>query len=223
MVTLHHLERSRSHRVLWMLEELGIEYEIKTYKRDPKTLLAPEKLKNIHPLGKSPVITDGDRTIAESSVILEYLVETHGNGRLRPPKDKEEDYWNYQYFLQAAEGSFMPYLFLSFVMSRLSKAPVPLVVRPVGKALSLGLQQKLINPNLKSQFQFLNQHLVENTWLAGDEFSAADIQMSYPLMAAESRSDLKEYPNVVDFLTRLKNRDAFNKALDIGGPVQLDL
>lgn len=222
MLTLHHLERSRSHRVLWMLEELGIDYKIETYKRDSKTLLAPDKLKNIHPLGKSPVITDGDRTIAESSVILDYLADRYGDGRLKPIKESDE-YWDYQYFLQAAEGSFMPYLFLSFVMSRLSKSPVPVVIRPVGKALSLGLQQKLIDPNLKGQFHFINQHLAENTWLAGDEFTAADIQMSYPLLAAESRSNLKDYPLILNFLEKIRNREAYRKALEKGGPVQLDI
>lgn len=220
MIVLHHLERSRSHRILWLLEELALEYEIKEYKRDPKTMLAPKELKKIHPLGKSPIITDNGRAIAESSVIIEYLIETYADGKFRPSKDSKE-YWAYQYFLQAAEGTFMPYLFLSFVMSRLSKSPVPVLVRPVGKALEMGLKQKLIDPNLKSQFQYIEDTLKKNTWLTGEQFTAADIQMSYPLLSAESRTDLKKYPKILEFNKKIKTRKAFQKAIKIGGPVEL--
>ncbi len=220
MIVLHHLERSRSHRILWLLEELGLEYELKIYQRDTKTLLAPKALKDLHPLGKSPVLQDGHHTVAESSVIIEYLLDQYGEGRLRPVA-KSPEYYDYLYFLHAAEGSFMPYLFLSFVMSRLSKSPVPLPLRPVAKMLAWGLDKQLLQPNFKNQFQFLDRKLAANNWLAGDAFSAADIQMSYPLLAAQSRMDLSDYPQLGRFLQRIKDRPSFKKALQKGGPVEL--
>ncbi len=220
MIVLHHLERSRSHRILWLLEELGLEYELKVYQRDPKTLLAPQALKDLHPLGKSPLLQDGGKKVAESSVIIEYLLDQYGEGRLRPAA-KTPEYYEYLYFLHAAEGSFMPYLFLKFVMSRLSKSPVPLPLRPVAKMLAWGLNKQLIEPNFKNQFQFLDRKLAANNWLTGAEFTAADIQMSYPLLAAQSRVDLSDYSQLGRFLERIKSRPGFKRALEKGGPVEL--
>lgn len=220
MIIVHHLERSRSHRILWLLEELNLKYEIKEYKRDSVTMLAPEELKKVHPLGKSPVITDGDKTIAESSVIVEYILDKYGDGKLRPQKDTNE-YYQYLYFLHGAEGSYMPYLFLSFVMSRLSKPPVPFFVRPISKLLEVALNQKLIGPNLKAQFKYIDNTLEKTTWLAGNDFTAADVQMSYPIQAAATRSDLSDYPHMKKFIETIKARPAYQKAVEIGGPVEL--
>lgn len=221
MITLHHLERSRSHRILWLLEELKVPYEFKEYKRNPVTFLAPKELKQIHPLGKSPVITDGDKTIAESSVILEYLLDHYDSDHKLRPTKTSKDYYDYLYFIHAAEGSFMTYLFLSFVISRFSKPPVPFFVRPVAKILEKGAQAAIIKPNLDSQFKYIDSVLAKNAWFAGESFSAADIQMSYPMLAAGSRSDLSKYPHIKRYLKNISERQAYQKAIEVGGPVMI--
>lgn len=219
MVVLHHLERSRSHRILWLLEELQVPYEFKVYKRDPKTLLAPKELKQVHPLGKSPVITDGDQVIAESSVIIEYILDRHDHQNLFRPNRNTKQYYDYLYFLHAAEGSYMSYLFLSFVLSRFSKPPVPFFLRPVAKILEVGAQKAIVTPNFNAQLGYIESVLSKGRWFAGNQFTAADIQMSYPLMALNSRSDLTGYPSINEYLDKISQRPAYQRAIEIGGPV----
>lgn len=221
MITVHHLERSRSHRILWLLEELQVPYEIRIYKRDAKTLLAPPELKKIHPLGKSPVISDGGRVVAESGAIIEYLVDKYGAGKMRPQKDSQE-LLDYRYFLHSAEGSYMPPLVMSLVFNRIPEQPMPFFIKPVMREISKNVHNIYLWPLLKENFKFLESHLQKNTWFAGSEFSAADIQMSFPIMAAHDRMKAHfQYPRLQDFLKKIQSRKAFQAALEKGGPIEL--
>jgi glutathione S-transferase len=220
MITVHHLEKSRSQRVLWLLEELGLDYEIKTYLRDPKTILAPKELQAVHPLGKSPVITDGEITVAESGAIIEYLIERYDTeGKLRPAAGSPESL-AYRYWLHYAEGSLMTPLVLALVFSRLPKQPMPFFVKPVVKGLCSKVFASYIQPQLRTHFRFIEDRLAESKWFAGKQFSAADIQMSYPLQAAMARGGM-ELPKVQDFVTRCEARPAYKRAEKRGGPFAL--
>jgi len=216
MITVHHLENSRSQRVLWMLEELGLDYEVRLYKREP-TMQAPASLRAVHPLGKSPVISDGEVTMAESGAILEYLVETYGNGRFVPPPGTPERL-RYRYFLHYAEGSLMPLLFMKLVFNRLPER-VPWAMRPVARAISSGADQTLLTPQISSHFAFLESEMSGRDWFAGNDFTAADIQMSFPIEAAAARAALGDkLPRLKDFVARLQSRPAYKRALEKGGP-----
>src|SRR3984957_3003243 len=182
MIVVHHLNNSRSQRVLWLLEELELEYEVKRYERDRKTMLAPPELKAVHPLGKSPVVTDGDRTLAESGAIVEYLVERHGGGRLVPPPGTAERL-RYTYWLHYAEGSAMPPLLLKLIFDRIETSPMPFFVKPIARGISAKVKGSFIEPQITQHLDYLEGELGKNSWFAGNEFSAADIQMSFPLEA----------------------------------------
>lgn len=219
MITVHHLNRSRSHRVLWLLEELGLPYELVTYERDPKTMLAPASLEAIHPLGKSPVVVDGAATVAESGAILEYLVETHGGGRLAPAPGTPA-HRDYRYFLHYAEGSLMPYLLLKLVFHRVRSAPLPFFVKPIARKIADKVSGDFVDPNLRRHLAFLAGHLAKRTFFAGDELSAADIQMSYPLEnAIERAKELGVPQRLVDYVGTLRERPAYARAIAKGGPV----
>jgi glutathione S-transferase len=221
MLTVHHLNNSRSQRVLWLLEELGLPYEVKRYQRDPRTMLAPPELRAVHPLGKSPVITDGTRAIAESGAILEYLVERHGDGRLRPAAGSE-DALRYRYFMHYAEGSAMPPLLLKLVFDRLERAPMPFFARPIARGIARKAKAGFITPQIDMHLAFLEAELAGRPWFAGDAFTAADIQMSFPLEAAAARGGLAaDRPRLLDFLQRIHARDAYQRALQRGGPYAL--
>jgi glutathione S-transferase len=221
VITVHHLNNSRSQRVLWLLEELAVPYEIVKYQRDPKTMLAPKELEAIHPLGKSPVVVDDGKTIAESGAILEYLIETHGNGRLAPARGTPA-YIDYRYFMHYAEGSLMPYLLLKLIFRRLRSAPMPFFVKPVAKKIADTVSGQFVDPNLKRHLAFLNDHLAKHTWFAGDELSAADIQMSFPIESAVARAgDMADVSKLADFVKRIKDRPAFQRALERGGQYEL--
>ncbi len=183
MITVHHLNNSRSQRILWMLEELGLDYEIKRYQREP-SMQAPASLRAVHPLGKSPVITDGDKTVAESGAILEYLNDTYGDGKFSPPQGTEARL-HYNYFMHYAEGSLMPLLFMKLVFSKLP-ARVPFFMRPIARAIASGADKTLLGPQISNHFGFLEGELNKREWFAGASFSAADIQMSFPLEAASA-------------------------------------
>jgi glutathione S-transferase len=218
MITVHHLENSRSQRVLWLLEELGVPYEVRRYSRDPKTLLAPPELARVHPLGKSPVITDDGITVAESGALIEYLVGTYGNGRLRPAWDTE-DGRRYTYWLHFAEGSAMPFLVLKLVFDKVRKAPVPFFIKPVLKGVADKVVGGFVAPNLARQMDFMEAELTTRPWFAGAEFSAADVQMSYPVEAAAARGGLgPQYPALHAWLQRIHARPAYQRALTTGGP-----
>jgi len=218
MITVHHLNNSRSQRVLWLLEELGLPYEIRHYQRDPQTMLAPPALREVHPLGKSPVVTDGDATLAESGAIIEYLLEQYGNGRLLPAPGTPERL-RYRYWLHFAEGSAMPPLLLKLVFDRVASGPMPFFARPIARKISRQMLDRLVLPNLKRQLDFMEAELARSEWFAGAEFSAADIQMSFPLEAATQRAGLgASRPKLVAFLKRIHARPAYKRALARGGP-----
>ncbi len=219
MITLHHLERSRSHRVLWLLEELELPYEIVRYERDPATLLAPPALAKVHPLGKSPVITDGDVTIAESAVILEYLVERHGNGRFLP-KPGTPEALRCRYFMHYAEGSLMPPLLVKLLCSRVRAAPLPFFLKPVANRVADGIDGRYTMPNLERHAAFLDAELQRSTWLAGDELTIADMQMSYPVEALVLRGGGVATKRLRDYLDRIHDRPAFQRAVAKGGPFE---
>jgi glutathione S-transferase len=219
VLTLHHLQQSRSQRILWLLEELGLGYELKQYPRDARTLLAPPELRAIHPLGKSPVITDGPHTVAESGAIIEYLLARYGAGRLRPPEGSAARL-RYDYWLHYAEGSAMPPLLLKLVFSRLPRS-APLLLRPLVRGVAAGVQRGFIDPQLKTHAAFWESELTGAPWFAGDEFTAADIQMSYPLEAAAARAGLPLGPHVSDFLRRVRSRAAYQRALSAAGGFEL--
>ncbi|MDF2696237.1 MAG: glutathione S-transferase, partial [Labilithrix sp.] len=187
MITVHHLERSRSQRVLWLLEELGLEYRLEEYKRDPKTLLGPPALRKIHPLGKSPVVTDGEHTLAESGAILTYLVESYGNGRLRPAAGTPERL-RYDYWLHYGEGSAMPPLLMKLVFEQI-KARAPWPVKPIVRGIAGKVLSDFVHPQMKLHFDWVESELGKSPWFAGDELTAADIQMIYPVEANAARGD----------------------------------
>lgn len=224
MITVHHLDNSRSQRVLWLLEELGLPYEIRAYKRDAQTMLAPPELKAVHPLGKSPVVTldepQGRITLAESGAIIEYFVEREG-GKLRPAAGTPERL-DYTYFLHYAEGSAMPLMVMKLIFSRIPKSPMPFFARPIARALSDKVQQTFLDPQIRTHLDFLEAHLGRHTWFAGSEFSAADIQMSFAVMAALVRGgSAGRHPRLQGFVQRIKDRAAYQRAIERGGPLQL--
>ena len=218
VITLHHLENSRSHRILWLLEELGVPYEIKRYKRDPKTSLAPPELLRVHPLGKSPVITDGDLTIAESGAIVEYLVDRYGRGALIPPPGSPERL-RYTYWLHFAEGTAMPYLVMKLVFNRIERGPMPFFARPIARAIVSKVKGGFIDPNLERIVGYIETELGRSEWFAGDMFTAADIQMSMPVEAATRRVGAR--PAMARFLERTHARPAYERAIEKGGELSI--
>ncbi|HEY2344956.1 MAG TPA: glutathione S-transferase [Xanthomonadaceae bacterium] len=219
MIVVHHLENSRSQRVLWLLEELGQPYGIVEYQRDPQTLLAPPALKKVHPLGKSPVIVDGGTTVAESGAILEYLVDTCGKGSGLKPAEGTPERLRYTYWMHYAEGSAMAPLLLGLVFMRLPKAPMPFFIKPVVKGLSDKVRSSYVAPQIKLHLDWMESELGKSAWFAGDAFTAADIQMSYPVEAANLRAGLDGRPRLADWLARIHARPAYQRALEKGGPL----
>lgn len=221
MLTVHHLNNSRSQRVLWLLEELGVPYRIQHYRRDAKTMLAPPELRKVHPLGKAPVITDAGQTFAESGAIIEYLVERYGAGQLAPPPGTPARH-RYTYWLHYAEGSAMPLFVMKLVFSRIRSAPVPFFVRPIVKGIVGKVMTTFLDPQIKVHLDFMEAELGKAPWFAGESFSAADIQMSFPVEAAAARGGLDaRYPKLKAFLDRIRQRPAYQRALEKGGPYEL--
>jgi glutathione S-transferase len=218
MIIVHHLNNSRSQRVLWLLEELGVAYEVKRYQRDPKTMLAPPELLAVHALGKSPVIVDGTVTVAESGAVIDYLVDRYGGGRLIPPAGTPERR-SYTYWLHYAEGSAMPPLLFKLVFDRIANNPAPWPISAVARHIAGKVQNSFIRPQLKRHLDYMEAALGAHTWFAGGEFTAADVQMSFPLEAASSRAGLNaSRPRLTAFLDRIHARDAYKRALERGGP-----
>ena len=217
MITVHHLADSRSQRVLWLLEELGLPYEVKRYERDPKTMLAPAALKAIHPLGKSPVVDDGDIRVAETGAIVDYLLDAHGQGRLRPGPGTAEAR-RFTYWLHYAEGSAMTPLLLKLVFSQLPKR-APGLMKPMVNAIAAKAQSGFVDPQLKSHIDYWDAELAKSEWFAGDAFTAADIMMSFPVEAGATRAFRREdKPRLAAFLDRIHARPAYQRALERGGP-----
>ncbi|MBF9265707.1 glutathione S-transferase family protein [Paracidovorax cattleyae] len=225
MLTVHHLETSRSQRVLWLLEELGVAYDIRRYARDPRTRLAPPELKRIHPLGKSPVIDDGGEIIAESGAIIEHIAERYGaqaTGELANlvPRPGTPEHRECRFWMHYAEGSLMNWLVMKLVFKTLPLQPMPFFVRPIAYAICGKAQKKLVDPNLATALAFMEKHLSHNTWFAGDAISIADFQMSFAVEAAISRaSGAVEFTAVQAYRDRINARPAYQRAIAQGGPV----
>ena len=222
MITVHHLNNSRSQRLLWLLEELGLPYEIKRYERDPKTMLAPPELRKVHPLGKSPVLEEDGVKVAESGAITEFVLDRHDpQGRLRPAPGTPERL-RFTYWLHYAEGSAMTPLLLALVFSRVAKAPMPFFARPIARGIANGAMQSFIGPQLKLHLDYMESELAKSTWFAGEQFSAADIQMSFVAEAFAARGGLDQSkPRFWDYLQRIHARPAYQRALERGGPFEL--
>jgi glutathione S-transferase len=202
MIRVHHLNNSRSQRVLWLLEEIGTPYEIVRYERDRRTMLAPPELRRVHALGKSPIVEDDGKVFAETGLIIDYLVERFGNA-LAPPRDSDL-YWRYRYWLHYAEGSLMPPLLLKLVIDRLGLLGYP--------------ARRFVASQLKLHLDFLEGELGNGPWFLGERFSAADVMLSFPLEAARDRAGLDAgRPNLTDFLRRIHARPAYRRALEKGG------
>ena len=224
MITVHHLNNSRSQRILWLLEELGLDYEIKRYQRNAQTMLAPPELRAVHPLGKSPVITEksasGDLTLAESGAIVEYLADRHGAGRLAPAPDSPQRV-RYLYWLHFAEGTAQPPSLLKLLFDRI-KSRSPLLVRPIARAIADRALAAYVLPNIERNLDFMESELGKNEWFAGAQFSAADIQMSFPVEAYRARGGLDEKrPRLMHFLEKIHSRPAYRRAIERGGEYAL--
>ena len=222
MITVHHLNNSRSQRVLWLLEELELPYDIVRYERDPKTMLAPPELRKVHPLGKSPVVTtDEGLVLAESGAIIETLIERHGQGRLAPAAGSAEAL-RYRYWLHYAEGSAMPPLLLKLIFDRIESSKMPFFVKPVARMIAGKAKAGFVAPNLKTHLDFMEGELSQGAWFAGPEFTGADIQMSFPVEAARARGGLvASRPRLMAWLERIHARPAYRRALERGGPYGL--
>lgn len=217
MITVHHLNNSRSQRVLWLLEELGLAYEVRRYERDAETMLAPEALRKVHPLGKSPVIDDGERVVAESGAIVEYLAVRHGNGRLMP-EPGSDDYWRCRYWMHFAEGSAMPPLLLKLVFDRVASAKMPFFAKPIARGIADKVLRGFVMPQIRAQLNFMEAELKDRDWFAGRDFSIADIMMSFPLEAAKSRGGIGDaHPRLLSWLQSIHARPAYQRALQAGG------
>ena len=221
MITVHHLAHSRSQRILWLLEELGLTYETQRYERDPITSLAPPALRKIHPLGKSPVVTDGELMLAESGAIVETVIERYGQGRLAPAPGTPE-HLRYRYWLHYAEGSAQPPLLLKLIFDKIENSKMPFFAKPIAKAIAGKAKAGFILPQIKTHLDYMEAELGKSRWFAGDDFSGADIQMSFPLEAAAARGGLDaSRPRLMAYLDRIHKRPAYQKALERGGPYTL--
>jgi glutathione S-transferase len=225
MITVHHLDNSRSQRTLWLLEELGLDYRVERYRRDPQTMLAPPELRRIHPLGKSPILVDDDLTVAESGAIIEYLLDRYdakqSAGALRPATGTPGR-MRFTYWLHYAEGSAMPPLLLKLVFLRIPHAPMPFFVKPVARGISDKVQSQFVDPQIALHFDFMEDELAKTGWFAGAAFSAADIQMSFPIEAGSARGLLAgNRPRLSAWLDRIHARPAYARALEKGGPYEL--
>ncbi len=221
MITVHHLDHSRSHRVLWLLEELGLEYEVRRYQRDPVTLAAPASLKLVHPLGKAPTVVEAGRSLAESGAILETLLHRHGAGRLVPPAGTPERE-SYTYWMHYAEGSAMPALVLRLIFTQMPKQPMPALARPVVRTLAKSVMDSFVQPQIEQHLDYMESGLAKTPWFAGADFTAADIQMSFPIEAAAADGSLDgRRPNLRAYMQRIRERPAYRRAIDKGGPYDL--
>lgn len=222
MITVHHLENSRSHRIIWLLEELKLDYKIVHYQRDKKTMLAPPELKAIHPLGKSPIIIDdtNGNTVAETGAIIDYLMDHYDEMKLRPASGTPERL-RYNYWLHYAEGSVMPMLLMKLVFARLGKPPMPLPLRPVAGLIAAGVQRSFINPRIQEHLSFMENELNNRQWFCGRQFTAADVMLSFVLQGAAARGSLSDYPDLTRVLDKMLARQAYKRAIKTGGELTL--
>lgn len=217
MITLHHLNNSRSQRILWLLEELGMEYRIQHHQRDPETSLAPESLKRVHSLGKSPVIEDEGSRIAESGAIVDYLARKDPERRLLV-EEGEDGFLEWTFWMHYAEGSLMPPLVMRLVFEKVRTGPMPFFARPIAKGIADKTHKLFLGPLITSHLDFVEDHLARYDWFVGDRLTAADVQMSFPLEAiVGSGLAGRRYPNITRFVQNFQQRPAYRRALEAGG------
>ena len=218
MITVHYLNNSRAQRILFMLEEMGTPYEINVFKRVEG--LAPEGMKKIHPLGKSPVITDGDNTIAESGAIVEYLATKYGQDSMVVSGEPDDPaVLNYRYWMHYAEGSLTPLLVMKLIFDRIENAKVPFFVKPISKGIVKQVMTSYLGPNLGTQFAFVEDYLGKNEFFGEDRMTAADVMMLFPLEGAMAQPAFAEkHPNMLDYVKRMQARPAYQRALEAGEP-----
>ncbi|MDN3638603.1 glutathione S-transferase [Simiduia curdlanivorans] len=219
MITLHHLNNSRSQRIIWLLEELGVDYDIVQHQRDPKTQLAPPSLRAIHPLGKSPVIVDesNQMVMAESGAIIEYLIQVYGDSQWQRHRDQAE-YWDYVFWLHYSEGSVMPPLVMRLVMAGVSKAPMPFFAKPIARSICSKVLAQFVQPNISRNLAFIESHLHQRQWFNDERISGADVQMSFALEAGVASGLIDErFPAIRAFVERCHQRPAYQRALKRGG------
>ena len=213
MIVVHHLEHSRSQRIVWLLEELGLAYEIKRYKRDPKTMLAPPGLRAVHPLGKAPILVEDEIVMIESGAIIDHLIARHGTSSGLRPEEGTPERLAYSTFLHFAEGSMMPPLLLRLIFNRMNELS-PALMRPLVRAVSKPVNDGFVAPNIKRTLEFLEAELGKRRWFAGEAFSGADIQMSFPIEMAQQRGGLDTTrPKLMDFLARIRAKPAYQRAM----------
>ncbi len=216
MITVHHLQQSRSIRILWLLEELGLPYEVQIYQRNPATNLAPDAYRRLHPTGKSPIVTDGDKVLAETGAIVEYFLDAYDDKGLRPAPGTPEKL-AYTYWMHAAEGSLMPFLVMHLILTNMETRP-PFPIRPIVKAVTGQVRKIYQRPSLKALLDYTETELGRSEWLAGDRLTGADIMMSYPLEAAATRAGLDgTYPNIKAYLAKVRARPAYQTAFEKSG------
>ena len=219
MLTVHHLNQSRSQRVIWALEELSLSYEIVHYQRE-KNMLAPASLKKVHPLGKSPVVEDNGLILAESGAILEYLQETYDTESRFKPLDPAHKV-QYRFWLHYAEGSLMPLLLMKLIFASLGKPPIPFGLRALGSVLGQGVQKAWLNRQLETHARYIESYLSENSWFAGEHFSMADIQMSFPIFALLARGGIENLPHIQAWKEKIEMRPGWQRTLEQGGPFNI--
>lgn len=217
MLTLHYLDNSRSQRILWLLTELGVDYQLQIHLRDPKTNLAPTSLKAIHPLGKSPVLTDGDKVVVESAMIIDYLIKKYGQKTIPLITDADQQE-QVQYWLHYGEGSLMPFLVMSLIFDKVKTAPMPFFIRPIAKAIANQVLSSYITPNVMTHLAMLDQHLQDKTWFVGEVLSGADFMMIFPLEALMQKPELAQaHPHIQRYVAHIHERSAYQQALTAGG------
>ncbi|MEM8981712.1 MAG: glutathione S-transferase [Pseudomonadota bacterium] len=221
MLLVHHLENSRSQRLLWLLEELGVDYDVRRWDRDPNTRLAPPALRKIHPLGKAPLLDDNGTIIAESGAIFEYLLERHDDGRLVPGTDTKERH-DYRYWMHYAEGTFMPFMVLSLIMGRIESTKMPFFAKPIANRIVAAVRTGFLDDNIRRNLEHMEASLAGREWFCGDAMTAADIMMSLPVEAAAIRVGLDErYPALAGFAERIHALATYQRAIEKGGPYEL--
>jgi glutathione S-transferase len=218
-ITVHHLNNSRSQRILWLLEELAVDYTIVRYARDKKTMLAPPEMKKIHPLGKSPIVEHDGRVLIETGAVVEYLLDTFDKGTLRPQPGTDA-FLRHRFFLHYAEGSVMPPLLLKLITSELKGKKVPALVRPIAKGIAASVDKAFTDAQITTHLGFLDGELASRDYFV-DTLSGADVMLSFPIEAAKARVGLDKYPRLDAWLGRIRARAPFQRALEKGGPYTL--
>lgn len=220
MIILHALAQSRSIRIVWLLELLGVEYQLKQYQRDG--LFAPEEMKKIYPLGKAPILQDGDLILAESGAIVDYLIRRYGQGRFGR-QEHDTDYWQYQRWLHYAEGSLMPFMIMALIFYKIEHSKMPFFAKPIAKKVSQNTHQSFLNPQMALHLSHINQELANKTWLMGDDLTGADIMMFFALLGAKLRYNIENYPHIQRYLQQVEQNEAYKRAIQKAGEPLLGL